>query len=275
MANSQNINFYKTIFGDIFDDKSLKMYATYMQVLSIRVLLFHEFGHIYNGHLQELKGKNANLSISENETADLKDGDMEIIKWQATEWDADRFCAYHMVPFQFQLQEMLFLKELKLEAIYSNKIYMLYAIILSVMVTFSILGAGREDTTGKSYKEKRHLPERFRTFCFIDDILSEYNHIFGTNEAMGNGKKREFIFAFEEWIDKYMEQVCNLPNWNTKNNNDIFDANHMKYYKKVETYKDQNLDRLLQKTNRCGLSKLQDKYINIHEFLYSFTDTLL
>ena len=42
------------------------------------------------------------------------------------------------------------------------------------MVTLFILGAGRVDTTGKSYKEKHHLPERFRGYCYMDDICLLY-----------------------------------------------------------------------------------------------------
>ena len=104
MANSSNRKFYEVIFPEIFDAKLVEKYTTYMQILSIRVLLIHELGHIYNGHLLEMMGKNANLSINEDERDYIEEDDMEIIKWQAKEWDADRFCAYHIVPFQFRIE---------------------------------------------------------------------------------------------------------------------------------------------------------------------------
>lgn len=78
MANSSNRKFYEVIFPEIFDAKLVEKYTTYMQILSIRVLLIHELGHIYNGHLLEMMGKNANLSINEDERDYIEEDDMEI-----------------------------------------------------------------------------------------------------------------------------------------------------------------------------------------------------
>lgn len=55
------------------------------------------------------------------------------------------------------------------------------------------IGAGRVDTTGKSYKEKHHLPERFRGYCYMDDIVKEYNYICGTELALKK-KKRLILY---------------------------------------------------------------------------------
>ena len=272
MANSSNRKFYEVIFPEIFDAKLVEKYTTYMQILTIRVLLIHELGHIYNGHLLEMMGKNANLSINEDERDYIEEDDMEIIKWQAKEWDADRFCAYHIVPFQFRMEEKIFLSKFGLESIYSKDIYMLRAIIFSVLVTLFILGAGRVDTTGKSYKEKHHLPERFRGYCYMDDIVKEYNYICGTELALKKEEKIDIIYAFEKWIDEYMRQVCKLLNWDVENNVEIFDDEHMEYYKKVEMYKDTELKNLLLNTNRCGLAELQERYVDFYEVMSRISD---
>lgn len=267
VANDPNKTFYKGIFPEIYDDRLVKEYTTYMQILSTRVLILHELGHIYNGHLLEMRGKSANLAISEEECSFTKRDDIEIIKQQAKEWDADRFCAYHIVPLQFCIDELLFLKGFGLESIYNNPFYMLRIIIFSVLVTISILGAGRVDTTGKSYKEKGHLPARFRGYCYIDDIVKEYSYIHGKNLRFGKKEKIDIIYTFENWIDEYMKQVCGLSNWDVENNREVFDNEHMAYYKEVETYKDTVLKDLLLKTNRYGLSELQEKYIGFYEII--------
>ena len=46
-----------------------------------------------------------------------------------------------------------------------------------------------------------------------------------------------------------MRQVCKLLNWDVENNVEIFDDEHMEYYKKVEMYKDTELKNLLLNTN--------------------------
>lgn len=244
MANSSNRKFYEVIFPEIFDAKLVEKYTTYMQI----------------------------LSINEDERDYIEEDDMEIIKWQAKEWDADRFCAYHIVPFQFRMEEKIFLSKFGLESIYSKDIYMLRAIIFSVLVTLFILGAGRVDTTGKSYKEKHHLPERFRGYCYMDDIVKEYNYICGTELALKKEEKIDIIYAFEKWIDEYMRQVCKLLNWDVENNVEIFDDEHMEYYKKVEMYKDTELKNLLLNTNRCGLAELQERYVDFYEVMSRISD---
>jgi len=102
--------------------------------------------------------------------------------------------------------------------------------------------------------------------------MKEYNYIYGTELGLKKEEKIDIIYAFEKWIDEYMRQVCKLSNWDVENNVEIFDDEHMEYYRKVEMYKDTELAKLLLKTNRCGLTELQEKYVDFYEVMSSITD---
>ena len=66
-------------------------------------------------------------------------------------------------------------------------------------------------------------------------------------------------------------RICIL-NWDVENNVEIFDDEHMEYYKKVEMYKDTELKNLLLNTNRCGLAELQERYVDCYEVMSKISD---
>ena len=157
--------YYKLTKNKEYNKITAKYYFDLMLDITLLAFIFHEYGHIYNGHLDYLtfegySRNNGNSSVSLN-----ADGEhpsvLFPIRHQALEWNADDFSATRVIESMFGYHYWKwFERENEL-----SFLQLFWVVVNAMTVSFCLMGSKKETA---SLQNSLHLPPRFRALSFIN-----------------------------------------------------------------------------------------------------------
>ena len=248
-------NFYKTIsFEEEIIESSQSKYADILTVIMIKILFYHELGHVFNGHIDYIKDKERIYIETEN---GLIDNSIPLFSyegrkarpflkpemWQALEWNADDFSVTKMVE-QCAYDENI--KELGLK----DSTHGILLLIVAFIALYTLMEMGIQVSKPEEYKDKEHLPKRVRLNKAIDTIFESFNIIYNEEIRLDIVfVKKEFVPWVERWTEMFMCTYFvdyNEENLKIENNKEELDTEHMDYYNKVDVFYSRHLYRELE-----------------------------
>jgi len=216
--------------GKKVSEKLIEGYLTLLMDISIQLILFHELGHVFNGHLDYLAKEKNTLTLFESDSENL--GRKNALMLQALEWNADEFAATHLMPF-YQI-------DANCDSVYIQHPFIgSWLVLASAVTVFSFLGAGRLDDDKDSYKHKAHLPLRYRVMKILDSNMDcvETKNKYRFDFCSKDFSRQDLLIELEKYCDSYIN--ANFPEFGEHNpykNWDDFDAEHEKYYLEVDQF---------------------------------------
>ena len=225
-------------------------YAELLTAIMLDILLYHEIGHIVNGHIDYIKdrekesniindlpyafsyvGKKARPFISPEE-------------WQALEWNADDFSASRIVEKYLSSDTI---KKLRLQGPQQA----VAIIVSSYTALYTLMEMGVRCENAEEYKSFEHLPKRIR----LEKSLASVYDYFNSFKLYRIGKEsKEYLEyykkIFERWTGLFLKNYFldyDSIQIDENNNLEELDDEHREYYKRVENYYLMNLPLILDK----------------------------
>lgn len=231
-----NSRFFQTIsLGELYDKAKSVRYFRLFMTLSLAVILFHEFGHIYNGHI--LYGNKVGYfhRLAFNRPDENKEDMRRIKTIQAMEWNADDFAATRMIARYVHAAVIREVNGRLLCPLIKNIDHMLFLVMWASGTAFAIMGMGQKrGGTGQIYLD-RHLPLRFRAKQIIDtEALASHQ----LNQTAILPENDLILYRAEQWVNLYKIQAEGHENdsWNNGNNLHELEEVNQSYYREVENY---------------------------------------
>ncbi len=248
-----NEGFYRLVaFEDKFNNEDAVKYLDYLFQATIKILLFHELGHIFHGHIDFLMDKNVNsgeLCLYEYENTETEMSDL--ILQQAFEWQADDFSVTMLVG------QLTYDDNVKaVNEILKSKEHSLFLIMVSATILFTLMGMSNEYrySINYDYKEKKHLPARFRVNKFVETSFLAYEHFNKDKIDVDYNKVLQAMQVVEEWVNGYLNISEECGKYDIKNNSKDLDKEHFKYYDMVDSYYTKEMKAILKKYSYYPLS---------------------
>lgn len=217
-----------------YDEKVANRYRDLMIEISIKILLFHELGHIYNGHIQYCHENDKEIYIDffENEEVRFKNVSNEIdindiIK--AFEWNAEDFSATRIIA-RYCSEEVYesINKNCKRKIILSNW-HMWFLIFNSTVILYTLLGIGKKDRKF----EFKHEPLRLR---HIDTIMTQREVYKKLNDQFlgfyGDVLLNQMI-KVEKWVNDYCS-ITKKREYSIENNLEELNEERCKVHEHIE-----------------------------------------
>lgn len=225
-------------------------YAELLTAIMLDILLYHEIGHIVNGHIDYIKdrekesniindlpyafsyvGKKARPFISPEE-------------WQALEWNADDFSASRIVEKYLSSDTI---EKLRLQGPQQA----VAIIVSSYTALYTLMEMGVRCENAEEYKSFEHLPKRIR----LEKSLASVYDYFNSFKSYRIGKEsKEYLEyykkIFERWTGLFLKNYFldyDFIQIDENNNLEELDDEHREYYKRVENYYLMNLPLILDK----------------------------
>lgn len=206
----KNISFYTIISGgdEKYNLRKANFYLDLMHDISCRLIIYHELGHIFNGHLdyyQSVSNNKQKLSLF----MDSSKNNLPSLESQVLEMDADAFAATRLIG-QFTYSPNIKLINTKMTLI-KNEVHALLLVIISSCITFSIMGLGYRRSQVK-YLDSKYLPLRTRQDYYVRCALNGYKMF---NDAYLNTDPelldikfyREVLFNIEQYVNLYYREA--------------------------------------------------------------------
>lgn len=228
-------------------------YAELLTTIMLDILLYHEIGHIVNGHIDYIKDKEKECGI----TNDLPYAFSYVGKkarpfispeeWQALEWNADDFSASRIV------EKYLNSDTIKNLELYGAKQSMAL-IVGAYTALYTLMEMGVRCENAEEYKSFEHLPKRIRLEKSLESIYYYINII--KSYRIGEKSKRyleNYKKIFEKWTGMFLKTYFldyDFIQIDMDNNLEELDEEHRKYYKRVENYYLMNLPSILDKYSK-------------------------
>ncbi len=231
-------------------------YADLLTEIMLDILLYHEIGHIVNGHIDYIKDREMKL----NNNSDLPYAFSYVGKkarpflspeeWQALEWNADDFSASRIVE--------KYLCSDTIEKLGLNGPQQAMAIIVSSYTAlYSLMEMGVRCENAEEYKCFEHLPKRIRLEKSLASVYEYYNS-FKLYRVGKESKEYLEIYKtiFERWTGLFLKTYFldyDSIQIDENNNLEELDDEHRDYYKRVENYYLMNLPLILDKYARIAI----------------------
>lgn len=169
LLHENNEEFYKKIsLEDKFNDKKANAYWFELVDVSLKFVIFHELGHIYNGHLKYLYEKNKNekssLCLITEENKEISP-----LFSQCLEMDADSFAATQLlslITFNDYVTEK--------KDIIKAKAHAFYMFYITSGILFFELGINNNDKDTKSLNDLYYLPTKVRLDTIVRSGINAY-----------------------------------------------------------------------------------------------------
>lgn len=268
-------------FKNEMSQESKMRYANILTTMMMKILFYHELGHIFNGHIDYIKNKESeyiknNPDYScKNENAFSYEGRkarpfVSTEMWQALEWNADDFAASRMVgqyTFDENIQHLgLFGKE-----------HGLFFLLVAYVSLFTLMEMGVKVLKPEEYKDKERLPKRIRLNKSIESMFAAYKELNSLEISLdASDVEEKYVPCIESWTEAFMRTYFkdyDVLNLKTDMNIDELDEQHMHYYNRVDNFYALNLIKELAPYTYCevqdvkttikgGLLKLISKIID-------------
>lgn len=278
-------------FKNEMSQESKMRYANILTTMMMKILFYHELGHIFNGHIDYIKNKESeyiknNPDYScKNENAFSYEGRkarpfVSTEMWQALEWNADDFAASRMVG-QYTFDE-----NIQYLGLFGKEHSLLFLVVAYVSL-FTLMEMGIKVLKPEEYKDKEHLPKRIRLNKSIESMFAAYKEFNSLEISLeASDVEENYVPCIENWTEAFMRTYFkdyDVLNLKTDMNIDELDEQHMHYYNRVDNFYARNLIQELAPYTYCEvqdakttakgnllnlISNITDKDINEIEIEY-------
>lgn len=256
--------FYTTItLKEKFDDKIAQKYLRTLIDMTLRTIIFHELGHIFNGHIDYIQFKIDEYKKLYPEVPEVKQINyiaeyLEKSKkarpylipmdWQALEWNADDFAITRLIG-QYTYKDNIDGEILKS---IDHSFFIITAAITSMYCLMDMNLANDKDEINEYHLEE-HLPKRFRLQKYLEVAVLATEKLNSIKLFKNSNGKEAYVLIikrFEEWYVMYIKVKSGMlkegerldPTDETVENNKFeLDDIHSDYYRKVDEYYLKNL----------------------------------
>lgn len=229
LLHEKNKTFYTVVSGEMqYDLEKANIYLDLLHEISTKMIIFHELGHIFNGHL--LYKINSNKANESHMFMNSELNDLSPIVSQVLEMDADCFAATRLIG-QMTFESSIEHYNSVIPGIIKNKIHALILSIIGSNLVFSIQGLGRKREI-KDLMLLKYLPLRARQDYFVRSALYSFESL-NPREELVLGDKildinffREVLPNLEQYTNLFFQEVYGFSpeTFNSKNNlNEIED----------------------------------------------------
>lgn len=228
IEESENNSFEGWIYENgnrrMIDSKVIGEHRTnLMVVFAIRLIILHEMGHIFDGHLDYLNSINGkSLSLYMFGNNDINDA----LLIRTMEMDADAFAATQSIRYVFYLYDN-FEKEVKCAELKKEELFYYWAVAVRLQFIYSEY-LTRSVGEPEYYKEMTHLPMNARWIQVVN-IATEIVEREINNESLCN-KIKDIIINGSYEADRVFNKLYCRPdtNWienitNTSEFSEYFD----------------------------------------------------
>lgn len=243
-----------------FDDEIARKYLNILIDMTLRTIIFHELGHIFNGHIDYIEFKideytklhpkvnQINYIAEYLEKSNKARPYLVPIDWQALEWNADDFAITRLIG-QYTFKDNIdgdILKSI-------DHVFFIITFAISSMYCLMDMNIAKEKDGISEYQLEEHLPKRFRLQKYIEVAVlatEKFNNIKLFKSYAEEKNYDLLIKKFEEWYVLYTKsksgslkegEGLDATDETVENNKDELDNMHKDYYRKVDEYYLKNL----------------------------------
>lgn len=231
MFSENNVDYYKmTSYDQEYNQEKADFYQRLLTEISVSFLMFHEFGHIYNGHLLYMQNEPMNDTIH------------KLFEWHADDFATTRIVAVYAYPENIKVLNNIVKKSciLSLE-------HMLILIIHATTVAISILDIGKNN---RGISEK-YIPYRQRLLYIVNNEIATFNVLNNIDKkVIMDYEVFELIKAFENQVNNFLNITTGNNEWNIGNNLDELSKKNVEEVYKLEEYYIENIKTSLMKYSR-------------------------
>ncbi|WP_053955765.1 hypothetical protein [Inediibacterium massiliense] len=201
----ENNSFYMMLSGEYdYNNEKANLYLDILYEIAVKLVIFHELGHIYNGHLDYKNSRNYSAETSMFMSSECNK--LPPIESQVLEMDADAFAA------TLGIGQITFDNNIKnfnniIKGIIKDKKHALVLFIIGSNIIFSLQGLGRKKKI-KDIKGLKYLPLRARQDCYVKSSLNAFTYL-NPKETLIFGQQILNIAFFREVLPN-IEQYTNL-----------------------------------------------------------------
>lgn len=237
MFDEKNEEFYKVISSqEIYEKNKVNIFLNFMIEISCTFLVFHELGHIYNGHLLFL----------ENESHTDED-------FKMLEWNADDFAATKILEMYAHPNTVIFINDLVKENVILSLEHLGIIIFRAIAIILCLSDIGFRERK----EEKRHIPRRLRLPIVITNLIKIFDYL--------NYEKNKFCkyklssihndimdvcFHEEVPVNNFLNDCFDSKEWNQKNNLEEFNVKNIKKTLRIEEKYKKESEKKLKRYSR-------------------------
>ncbi|WP_258876748.1 hypothetical protein [Fusobacterium polymorphum] len=237
LFDKKNEKFYKMIsLQENYEKSKANILMNFMIEISCKFLIFHELGHIYNGHLLFL----------ENEQ--YTDEDLKIL-----EWNADDFATTKILELRAHPNTVIFLNNLVKESIILSLEHLGLIIFKAIAIVLNLSNIGYKERR----EEKKHIPRRLRLPIVIINLIKIFDYLNYEKNKFCSEKlsdiKDDIIkkcFHEEIPINNFLNDCFNSEKWNQENNLEELNIKNIENTLKIEEKYKKEIEEKLKKYTR-------------------------
>lgn len=227
---SQNEHFYFCVALDNkYDPTKANVYLDLLFEYAAKFIVFHELGHIYNGHVDYFIN-NKQLNIER----------------QVIEMDADAFSATRCVG-QLTYDDNIKKINEKYPELIKSKVHALLILIIAASVAFAYWQIGRNRQISNSDEQLRqltYLPHRTRRDYFCRCALNAFKKLNPESSLMLGNQEfnmqflREVLPNIEQYMNLYLQHDCSGMSTLLDSSNNIEEMNrlHLEHCNYLDQY---------------------------------------
>ena len=246
LFDEKNEKFYKIIsHQENYEKSKANIFMNFMIEISCKFLIFHELGHIYNGHLLFL----------ENEQ--YTDEDLKIL-----EWNADDFATTKILELRAHPNTVIFINDLVKESIILSLEHLGVIIFKAIAIVLSLSDIGYKERK----EEKKHIPRRLRLPIVIINLIKIFDYLNYEKNKFCSYKLSDIeddiiktCFHEEIPINNFLNNCFNSKKWNQENNLEELNLENIKKVLKIEEKYKKEIEKKLKRYTRMD-AKLEIIY---------------
>lgn len=179
-----NKSYYHNITKEKEYDKNIATYYyELMMDITLATFIYHEYGHIYNGHLDYLASEKRKCNKSADFVTLNADNESELtlipIRHQALEWNADDFSATRVIESFFGYYYWkVFDKPNTL-----SFAQLFWVVANATLLSYCLIGSKNESI---ALRDSAHLPAKFRALAFINTAEKKLKKYCGVKDVSQN-----------------------------------------------------------------------------------------
>lgn len=166
-----------------YDQNIATYYYELMLDITLVTFIYHEYGHIYNGHLDYLASK----KIKHNQETDFvslnADNELNLtlipIRHQALEWNADDFSATRVIESFFGYYYWKTFD--KPNTLSFSQLF--WVVANATLLSYCLIGSKKESI---ALRDSAHLPAKFRALAFINTAAKKLEKWCGIKDVSRN-----------------------------------------------------------------------------------------
>lgn len=240
LLHKNNEQFYKTVAVEKeFDDEKAGFYMHLLMEISCKIIIFHELGHIFNGHLKYKYYEIDNNDSLEMNMLPEESNSLPPLFSQALELNADAFAATFVLG-QITFDETISKYNKQCPELIKSKSHVYTMFFIASGILFSEMGLANSRKNAALH-ELKYLPLRTRLDMFLRNSLTSY---FALNKEVSADREllnMDFLREVKSNIESYVNLLHvaeGLPEseFNNSNNSEELDEVHIQHADELLKY---------------------------------------